>query len=115
MQVDDQLVKALKEAKIYIAIETNGTLKAPEGIDWICMSPKANTTIELTEGSEIKVIYPQKNLSPIDFNHMKFTNYYIQPLDSKEYETNVSESVKFCMQNSNWRLSLQTHKILGIK
>ena len=115
LQVDDQLVKALKEAKIYIAIETNGTLKAPEGIDWICMSPKANTTIELTEGSEIKVIYPQKNLNPIDFNHMKFTNYYIQPLDSKDYETNVSESVKFCMQNSNWRLSLQTHKILGIK
>ena len=79
------------------------------------MSPKANTTIELTEGSEIKVIYPQENLNPIDFNNMNFTNYYIQPLDSEDYNKNVSKSVEFCMQNSNWRLSLQTHKILGIR
>ena len=81
LQVDDLLVMALKKANIYIAIETNGTLKAPKGIDWICMSPKANTTIKLTEGSELKVIYPQENLNPIDFNHMNFTNYYLQPLD----------------------------------
>ncbi|MDC3098890.1 hypothetical protein OA493_04060 [Gammaproteobacteria bacterium] len=79
------------------------------------MSPKANTTIELTEGSEIKVIYPQENLNPIDFNNMNFTNYYIQPLDSEDYVTNVSKSVKFCMQHPNWKLSLQTHKILGIR
>ena len=115
LQVDDLLIKALKKAKIYIAIETNGTLKAPQGIDWICMSPKANTTIELTEGSEIKVIYPQENLNPIDFNNMNFTSYYIQPLDSEDYNKNVSKSVKFCMQHPNWRLSLQTHKILGIR
>ena len=115
LQVDDLLIKALKKAKIYIAIETNGTLKAPQGIDWICMSPKANTTIELTEGSEIKVIYPQENLNPIDFNNMNFTNYYIQPLDSEDYNTNVTKSVRFCMQHPNWKLSLQTHKILGIR
>ena len=115
LQVDDLLIKALKRAKIYIAIETNGTLKAPQGIDWICMSPKANTTIELTEGSEIKVIYPQENLNPIDFNNMNFTNYYIQPLDSEDYNTNVTKSVRFCMQHPNWKLSLQTHKILGIR
>ena len=115
LQVDDSLITALKKANIYIAIETNGTLKAPKGIDWICMSPKANTDIQLTEGSEIKVIYPQENLDPADFNNMKFSNYYIQPMDSKDYEANVSKSVEFCMQNSNWRLSLQTHKILGIR
>ena len=115
LQVDDSLITALKKANIYIAIETNGTLKAPKGIDWICMSPKANTDIQLTEGSEIKVIYPQENLDPADFNHMNFSNYYIQPMDSKDYEANVSKSVEFCMQNSNWRISLQTHKILGIR
>ena len=115
LQVDDSLITALKKANIYIAIETNGTLKAPKGIDWICMSPKANTDIQLTEGSEIKVIYPQENLNPADFNNMNFSNYYIQPMDSKDYEENVSKSVEFCMQNSNWRLSLQTHKILGIR
>lgn len=115
LQVDDSLITALKKANIYIAIETNGTLKAPKGIDWICMSPKANTDIQLTEGSEIKVIYPQENLDPADFINMNFSNYYIQPMDSKDYEANVSKSVEFCMQNSNWRLSLQTHKILGIR
>ena len=115
LQVDDSLITDLKKANIYIAVETNGTLKAPKGIDWICMSPKANTDIQLTEGSEIKVIYPQENLDPADFNNLKFSNYYIQPMDSKDYETNVSKSVEFCMQNSNWRLSLQTHKILGIR
>ena len=115
LQVDDSLITALKKANIYIAIETNGTLKAPKGIDWICMSPKANTDIQLTEGSEIKVIYPQENLDPADFNNMNFSNYYIQPMDSKDYEANVSKSVEFCMQNSKWRLSLQTHKILGIR
>ena len=115
LQVDDSLITALKRANIYIAIETNGTLKAPKGIDWICMSPKANTDIQLTEGSEIKIIYPQENLDPADFNNMNFSNYYIQPMDSKDYEANVSKSVEFCMQNSNWRLSLQTHKILGIR
>ena len=115
LQVDDSLITALKKENIYIAIETNGTLKAPKGIDWICMSPKANTDIQLTEGSEIKVIYPQENLDPADFNNMNFSNYYIQPMDSKDYEANVSKSVEFCMQNSNWRLSLQTHKILGIR
>ena len=115
LQVDDSLITALKKANIYIAIETNGTLKAPKGIDWICMSPKANTDIKLTEGSEIKVIYPQENLDPADFNNMNFSNYYIQRMDSKDYEANVSKSVEFCMQNSNWRLSLQTHKILGIR
>ena len=115
LQVNDSLITALKKANIYIAIETNGTLKAPKGIDWICMSPKANTDIQLTEGSEIKVIYPQENLDPADFNNMNFSNYYIQPMDSKDYEANVSKSVEFCMQNSNWRLSLQTHKILGIR
>ena len=115
LQVDKGLVSALKKENIYIAVETNGTLDAPDGIDWICMSPKANTEIKLRKGSEVKVVYPQKNLNPDNFNVLDFKNFYIQPMDSENYEDNVSQSVKYCMQNPNWKLSLQTHKILGIR
>ena len=115
LQVDKGLISALKTENIYIAVETNGTLEAPDGIDWICMSPKANTEIKLRKGSEVKVIYPQKNLNPDNFNVLDFKNFYIQPMDSENYEDNVSQSVKYCMQNPNWKLSLQTHKILGIR
>ena len=115
LQVDKGLISALKKEKIYIAVETNGTLEAPDGIDWICMSPKANTEIKLRKGSELNVVYPQKNLNPDNFNVLDFKNFYIQPMDSENYEDNVSQSVKYCMQNPNWKLSLQTHKILGIR
>ena len=115
LQVDEVLISALKKENIYIAVETNGTLEAPDGIDWICMSPKANTEIKLRKGSEVKVVYPQKNLNPDNFNVLDFKNFYIQPMDSENYEDNVSQSVKYCMQNPNWKLSLQTHKILGIR
>tara|TARA_B100000212_G_scaffold1591_1_gene1196 strand:- start:914 stop:1543 length:630 start_codon:yes stop_codon:yes gene_type:complete len=115
LQVDKPLIDALKHEHIYIAVETNGTLEAPDGIDWICMSPKANTEIKLKKGSEVKVVYPQKNLNPDDFNVLDFKNFYIQPMDSQSYEDNVSQAVKFCMRNPNWKLSLQTHKILGIR
>ena len=115
LQVDKPLIDALKNEHIYIAVETNGTLEAPDGIDWICMSPKANTEIKLKKGSEVKVVYPQKNLNPDDFNVLDFKNFYIQPMDSQCYKDNVSQAVKFCMRNPNWKLSLQTHKILGIR
>ena len=115
LQVDKPLIDALKNEHIYIAVETNGTLEAPDGIDWICMSPKANTEIKLKKGSEVKVVYPQKNLNPDDFNVLDFKNFYIQPMDSQSYEDNVSQAVKFCMRNPNWKLSLKTHKILGIR
>ena len=115
LQVDKPLIDALKNEDIYIAVETNGTLEAPDGIDWICMSPKANTEIKLKKGSELKVVYPQKNLNPDDFNVLDFKNFYIQPMDSQSYEDNVSQAVKYCMRNPNWKLSLQTHKILGIR
>ena len=115
LQVDKGLISALKKENIYIAVETNGTLEAPDGIDWICMSPKANTEINLRKGSEVKIVYPQKNLNPDNFNVLDFKNFYIQPMDSENYEDNVSQSVKYCMQNPNWKLSLQTHKILGIR
>ena len=115
LQLDDELIQELKKEDIYIAIETNGTLLAPDGIDWICMSPKAGTEIKLRSGSEIKVVYPQKDLDPGKFSDLDFENFFIQPMDSKELESNVAKSIKFCMDNPKWRLSLQTHKILGIR
>ena len=115
LQLDDELIQELKKEDIYIAIETNGTLLAPDGIDWICMSPKAGTEIKLRSGSEIKVVYPQKDLDPDKFSDLDFKNFFIQPMDSKELESNVAKSIKFCMSNPKWRLSLQTHKILGIR
>ena len=115
LQLDDKLVQELKKEGIYIAIETNGTLLAPDGIDWICMSPKAGTEIKLRSGNEIKVVYPQKDLDPDKFSDLDFKNFFIQPMDSKELESNVAKSIKFCMSNPKWRLSLQTHKILGIR
>ena len=115
LQLDDELIQELKKEDIYIAIETNGTLLAPDGIDWICMSPKAGTEIKLRSGSEIKVVYPQKDLDPDKFSNLDFENFFIQPMDSKELESNVAKSIKFCMDNPKWRLSLQTHKILGIR
>ena len=115
LQLDDELIQELKKEEIYIAIETNGTLLAPDGIDWICMSPKAGTEIKLRSGSEIKVVYPQEDLDPEKFSDLDFENFFIQPMDSKELESNVAKSIKFCMDNPKWRLSLQTHKILGIR
>ena len=115
LQLDDELIQELKKEDIYNAIETNGTLLAPDGIDWICMSPKAGTEIKLRSGSEIKVVYPQKDLDPDKFSDLDFKNFFIQPMDSKELESNVAKSIKFCMDNPKWRLSLQTHKILGIR
>ena len=115
LQLDDELIQELKKEDIYIAIETNGTLLAPDGIDWICMSPKEGTEIKLRSGSEIKVVYPQKDLDPDKFSDLDFKNFFIQPMDSKELESNVAKSIKFCMENPKWRLSLQTHKILGIR
>jgi len=115
LQLDDELIQELKKEDIYIAIETNGTLLAPDGIDWICMSPKAGTEIKLRAGSEIKVVYPQEDLDPEKFSDLDFENFFIQPMDSKELESNIAKSIKFCMDNPKWRLSLQTHKILGIR
>ena len=115
LQLDSDLISAFKEEGFYIAIETNGTLPAPKGIDWICMSPKANTNIKLKSGNEIKVIHPQENYDPNDFMSFDFDDFYIQPMDSKSYSKNLKASLDFCMQNPRWSLSLQTHKILGIK
>ena len=115
LQVNEELVAALKQEKIYIAVETNGTLDAPDHIDWICMSPKANTEIKLKKGNEIKVIFPQESLDPEKFSLFDFSEFYLQPMDSNKYQENLNATITYCQKNPKWKLSLQTHKILGIR
>ena len=115
LQVNDELVAALKQEQIYIAVETNGTLDAPDHIDWICMSPKANTEIKLKKGHEIKVIFPQESLDPEKFSLFDFSEFYLQPMDSNKYKENLNATITYCQKNPKWKLSLQTHKILGIR
>ena len=115
LQADQNLIDTLKSNNIFIAIETNGTLLPPQGIDWICMSPKANTDIKLRRGNELKIVFPQEDIDPLDFSHYDYDYFFIQPMDSKNQDQNINQSVSFCRKHPSWELSLQTHKILGIR
>ena len=115
LQADQNLIDTLKSNNIFIAIETNGTLLPPQGIDWICMSPKANTDIKLRRGNELKIVFPQENIDPLDFSHYEYDYFFFQPMDSKNLDQNINQSVSFCRKHPSWELSLQTHKILGIR
>ncbi len=114
LQLDSDLIKELHYYDFEIAVETNGTIEVPHGIDWICMSPKARTEIVVRKGDEIKIVYPQGGIDPIDFQDLDYTHFYIQPMDSESQEDNIVQSIIFCKENPQWKLSLQTHKILGI-
>ena len=96
-----------------ISIETNGTKLPPSNIDWICVSPKKNTKIVVTKGDELKFVYPQIGFNPLEFERYDFNHFFIQPMDSKDFEKNKFDSEKFVKENPHWKISLQTHKILG--
>ncbi len=114
LQMDEDLINALHFAGIKIAIETNGTIELPEGIDWICVSPKANTEIVVTEGNELKLVYPQKENSPIQYEELNFKHFYLQPLDDANQQMNIENTILYCLNHPKWKLSIQTHKVLGI-
>ena len=114
LQLDDALLKVFKEKDFYCAVETNGTLEVPELLDWICMSPKANTEIVVKGGDEIKIVQPQEGIEPQDFAKYRFKHFYIQPMDDENSERNIRYCIQYCKKNPQWSLSLQTHKILGI-
>jgi organic radical activating enzyme len=97
-----------------IAIETNGTLPPPFGIDWICVSPKARTELVVTSGQELKLIFPQEGAEPELFEKLDFRHFFLQPMDGPDRVQNIQKAVRYCLEHPRWRLSLQTHKLLGI-
>jgi len=117
LQVDEELVLNLHKHNFEIAVETNGTKDAPQNIDWICMSPKANAPILLDKGHELKLVYPQPELLPEKIQDLEFEHFYLQPMDDKDPQVsqqNIKQAVAYCLANPQWKLSLQTHKILDI-
>ncbi len=115
LQMTEEFVRSLHQRGFEVAIETNGTKRPPPGIDWICVSPKANAELVLTSGDELKLIYPQAGADPALYENLDFVHFFLQPMDGPQRERNTQLTVNFCLDHPLWRLSLQTHKILGIK
>jgi 7-carboxy-7-deazaguanine synthase (Cx14CxxC type) len=115
LQLDDALITALHEEGFEIAIETNGTLEPPAGIDWICVSPKADAQQLLKGGDELKLVFPQKGGEPEKYAGQDFRHFFLQPMDSPERDANTRAATDYCLRHPQWRLSLQTHKMLGIR
>lgn len=115
LQVDEALVDAFHDRDLEIAVETNGTQRPPEGLDWICMSPKAGADLVLTSGDELKLVYPQDELLPDSVAGLDFEHFFLQPMDGPKREENTRLAVEYCLANPRWRLSLQTHKFIGIE
>ncbi len=114
LQLDGPLIDALHAQGFAIAIETNGTLAAPEGLDWICVSPKAQAPVIQTTGQELKLVYPQPGVDPARFSGLDFERFYLQPMDGPDREANTQGAVDYCLSHPQWRLSVQTHKYLGL-
>jgi 7-carboxy-7-deazaguanine synthase len=115
LQIDTALIDALHARNFEIAIETNGTLLLPQGIDWITVSPKAGTHLAVTSGDELKLVFPQEGIKPADLEDLSFRHFLLQPQDGPKIKENTATTVQYCLSHPKWRLSLQTHKILGIK
>jgi len=115
LQLDAALTAALHARGFEIAVETNGTLPAPPGIDWLCVSPKATAPLALTAGDELKLVYPQPEAPPERFERLAFRHFLLQPMDGPALAANTAAAIAYCMAHPRWRLSLQTHKTLGIR
>ncbi|AEH61908.1 7-carboxy-7-deazaguanine synthase [Zymomonas mobilis] len=115
LQVDEALLLALKNQAFEIAIETNGTQPVPSAIDWVCMSPKAGSQIILEKGNEIKLVWPQKGIDIEALEKLDFDHYLIQPMDDEYQKENIQKAIAFVMQRPLWRLSIQSHKLIGVK
>ncbi|HEY0265917.1 MAG TPA: 7-carboxy-7-deazaguanine synthase [Rhizomicrobium sp.] len=115
LQLDKALVAALKEEGFEIGIETNGTQLPPPGIDWICVSPKADAEQRLMHGDELKLVYPQVGAAPERFARQDFQNFFLQPMDNESRAANTQAATQYCLDHPQWRLSLQTHKLIGIR
>ncbi len=114
LQLDEPLVAAFHNEGFEIAIETNGTRIPPLGVDWICVSPKAGSELVLLSGHELKLVFPQEGTDPARFESLRFEHFFLQPMDGPEREANTRRTIQYCLEHPKWRLSLQTHKLLGI-
>ena len=114
LQLDERLIDALHTAGFEVAVETNGTQPAPRGLDWICVSPKATAEVVLTRGSELKLVFPQAEAMPERFVDLDFQHFFLQPMDGLEGKRNTKLAVEYCLAHPQWRLSVQTHKVIGI-
>jgi 7-carboxy-7-deazaguanine synthase len=115
LQVDHRLVEALHDRRFYVAVETNGTLEPPNGLDWICVSPKAGNTLQLRSGNELKVVVPQDGMDLDALAGLDFPSRLLQPMDGPNLKENTKWAIEACLRDPRWKLSLQTHKLIGIK
>lgn len=114
LQLDEPLIAALHEQGFEVAVETNGTQPAPRGLDWICVSPKAGTDIVLQRGDELKLVFPQPGAEPERYADFTFDHYYLQPMDGPRGEANTQLTLQYCLRHPQWKMSVQTHKVLAI-
>jgi 7-carboxy-7-deazaguanine synthase (Cx14CxxC type) len=114
LQLDAPLIAAFKDAGFEIAVETNGTIAAPTGIDWVCVSPKADAPLAQTRGQELKLVFPQIGVDPARFEGLDFERFYLQPMDGPDRQAATDACVAYCLSHPRWRLSVQTHKYLGL-
>lgn len=114
LQLDVPAVDALHAHGFTVGVETNGTQPAPDGVDWICVSPKARAELVLTSGNELKLVFPQHGAPPASFEHLAFDLFFLQPMDGPDLDANTRAAIDYCRRHPRWRLSLQTHKFIGI-
>ena len=114
LQLDRALIAAMHERAFTIAVETNGTLEAPEGLDWICVSPKADAPLRQRSGAELKLVFPQDGLDPAALEALDFRYFFLQPMDGPAQADNTRAAISYCLAHPKWRLSVQTHKLIGI-
>ena len=115
LQLDKELIDCLHQAGFEIAVETNGTIKAPEGIDWLCVSPKQADNLKQRSGNELKLLFPLPELSPDQLSSLSFDHFFLQAIDEDNNKKNIEQVIQYCMTHPQWRISLQTHKLLGLK
>ena len=114
LQLDDEIVDQLHLKNFEVAVETNGTLDLPLNIDWLTVSPKADSNLKIQTGNELKLVYPQVDVSPESYEGLDFENFYLQPMDNEDKDKNTQKTIQYCLENPKWKLSLQTHKYMGI-
>lgn len=115
LQLDDAAVAALHARGFEVAVETNGTQPAPAGLDWICVSPKSTAPLVLTAGDELKLVFPQPSAPPERFEQLAFTHFFLQPMDGPALQENTQSAIAYCLAHPRWRLSVQSHKVVGIR